>query len=181
MTPTLQRMNWGCGPEPPAGWLNADRLKAPGIQLSCDIRDGLPLVSESLQYIVSIHALQDLPFLDAVAALQELRRVLEPGGVLRLSLPDLERGLAAYLRNDSSYFYIPDSDAETLSGKLIVQMTWYGSSRLMFTFEFARELLQKAGFDTVTRCAYRITASRYPLITELDNRERESLFIEAVK
>jgi hypothetical protein len=69
----------------------------------------------------------------------------------------------------------------TLSGKLIVQLTWYGSVRTPFTWEFARELLLRAGFRRVARCAFRLTSSRYGDIVELDNRERESLFVEAVK
>jgi hypothetical protein len=101
--------------------------------------------------------------------------------VLRLGLPDLERALAAYARADRGYFYIPDADVRTLSGKLIVQITWYGSVRTPFTWEFTHELLLDAGFARVERCAYRTTASRYPEIVELDNRERESLFVEAIK
>jgi predicted SAM-dependent methyltransferase len=174
-------VNWGCGPQPAPGWLNSDLLTAEGIDVSCDILDGLPLATGSIDYVTSIHALQSLPYLDVVPALQELLRVLTPGGVLRLALPDLERGLAAYRRNDPAYFYIPDEESSTISGKFIVQMTWYGSNRMLFTEEFARELLLRAGFQRVTRCAYRVTASRYPEIVELDNRERESLFVEAVK
>ncbi len=181
MGQAVRRLNWGCGPDPAPGWINSDLLQRPGIDLSGDIRDGLPLESNSLQYIASIHALQDLPYLDIVPALRELHRVLEPSGVLRLALPDLERAIAAYLRNDAAYFYIPDSESATISGKLIVQMTWYGSNRMMFTYDFARELLLRAGFSGVTRCAYQQTASRYPEIVTLDNRERESLFVEAVK
>ena len=181
MALTVSRMNWGCGPVTPSGWLNVDAVPGPGIDLGRDIRDGLPLDSDSLDYITSIHALQDLPFLDIVPALQELRRVLRPDGVLRLGLPDLDRGLAAYHRRDPEYFYVPDGDAETISGKLIVQMTWYGSSRMMFTVEFARELLLRAGFRHAAECSFRQTASPFPEIVDLDNRERESLFIEAEK
>lgn len=177
----LRRMNWGCGPRPVPGWINSDLLSAPGIDVIADIRDGLPLESGSLQYIASIHALQELPYLDVVPALRELRRVLAPEGVLRLALPDLERGLAAYLENRPEYFYIPDEETQTISGKFIVQLTWYGSSRCMFTYEFAEELLLRAGFSRVERCAYRRTAGPYPEIVELDDRERESLFVEAVK
>jgi len=177
----VRRLNWGCGPQPVPGWLNSDLLAAPGIDLSCDIRNGLPLEAGSIRYIASIHALQSLPYLDVVPALQELRRVLEPGGTLRLALPDLECGLDAYRRNDPAYFYIPDAESHTISGKFIVQMTWYGANRTLFTHEFAQELLLRAGFCRVTRCAYRVTAGPFPEIVDLDNRERESLFVEAEK
>jgi SAM-dependent methyltransferase len=177
----LRRLNWACGPTPARGWLNADRLRAPGIALTGDIRDGLPLADDAVDYAVAIHGLQDLPYLAVVPALQELRRVLRPEGVLRLALPDLDRALGAYARGDRDYFYIPDGEVTTLSGKLIVQLTWYGSVRTPFTWEFARELLLRAGFRRVVRCAFRLTASAYADIVELDNRERESLFVEAVK
>ena len=36
----------------------------------------------------------------------------------------------------------------------------------------------RAGFTDVRRCAFRQTASRYPDIVSLDDRERETLFVE---
>ena len=180
-TVNITRLNWGCGPTPPSGWINADRLRAPNITLSGDIRDGLALPDDSVDYAVSIHALQDLPYLDVLPALCELRRVLRPGGVLRLGLPDLERAIEAWLRQDAAYFYIPDHEAHTLGGKLIVQAIWYGATRTPFAWDFLHELATKAGFGHVTRCKFRHTESPWPEIVELDNRERESFFAEAVK
>ncbi len=175
------RLNWGCGPRPAPGWTNADRLTMPGIDVSCDIRQGLPLPSDSFGYAVSIHALQEIPYLEMVPVLRELRRVLKPAGVLRLGLPDLDRAIDAYLRRDPSYFLVPDDEVASLGGKLSVQMTWYGNSRSLLTFDFVAELLGKAGFEEVRRCEYRQTGSPYPEIVSLDNRPRESLFVEAVK
>jgi predicted SAM-dependent methyltransferase len=177
----MQRLNWGCGEHPPPGWINVDKIERPGIAISGDIRDGLPLPAGSIDYVVSIHAVQDLPYLDVVPALREFRRVLKSGGVLRLGLPDLDEAIHAYLGNDPDYFYVPDHESVTLSGKLIIQMTWYGWSRMMFTYEFAEELLRKAGFASIRRCAFRETHAPFPEIVELDNRERESFFVEAVK
>ena len=174
-----RRLNWGCGTDPEPGWINSDHKDGPGIDLRCDILDGLPLGSDTLDYAVSVHALPELPHPDLVPALRELRRVLKPDGVLRLALPDLDRGIRAYLDGDRSYFLIGDEEATSLGGKFAVQMTWFGYSRSLFTYDFIEELLRKAGFDVITRCAYGETASRFAGIVELDNRERESLFVEA--
>jgi predicted SAM-dependent methyltransferase len=176
-----RRLNWGCGPRPAPGWTNSDRLRRRGIDLRGDIRKGLPVAPGSFDYAVSIHALEQIPFLDAVPVLRELHRVLVNGGWLRLALPDFDRAIDAYVRGDRGYFLIPDEDAASLGGKLCVQMTWYGSSRLLLTYDFTAEMLTKAGFREIHRCSYRQTASPYPAIVELDDRERESLFVEALK
>jgi SAM-dependent methyltransferase len=180
-TATVRRLNWGCGGMPPPGWVNSDRKEGPGVDLHCDIRDGLPLDDASIDYAVSIHALPELPLEHLVPALGELRRVLRSGGVLRLGLPDLDRGFRAYVSGDRDYFLVPDDDARSLGGKLVVQLLWYGYTRSLFTADFIEELLRKAGFDAVAHCRFRETKSRFPEIVELDDRERESLFVEAVK
>jgi SAM-dependent methyltransferase len=177
----VTRLNWGCGQHPEPGWVNSDLKEGPGIDISCDIRGGIPLDDGSFDYIVSIHALPMISYPDLVPVLQELRRLLKPGGVLRLSLPDVRRGIRAFLDGDREYFMVPDEDVRSLGGKFVVHMLWYGYSVTMFTDDFIEELLEKARFSRVTHCRFRRTASRWPDIVDLDNRENESLFVEAVK
>ncbi len=176
----MRRLNWGCGTEPEPGWINSDIKDGPGIDLSCDAREGLPLDEGSIDYAVSVHALPELAYPDIVPVLKELRRVLKPGGTLRLCLPDLRRGIRAYEAGDADYFKIGD-EVESLGGRFIVHMLWYGYSRTLFTPDFAEELLRKAGFEEVVECSSKVTASRFPEIVELDNREDESLFVEGTK
>jgi SAM-dependent methyltransferase len=178
----VRRLNWGCGTRNvPEGWVNSDIKAAPGIQVVCDITEGLPLEDSSFDYVVSIHALPELAYEDLRGALGELWRVLEPGGTLRLALPDMEKAIRAYLDRDAGYFLVPDDDVRSLGGKMIVQLTWYGFSRSMFTFDYIEELLYGAGFVRVSQCGFGETGSSYPEIVELDDREREGLFVEAVK
>jgi len=177
----MLRLNWGCGGEGEPGWINSDVKEGPGIDMPCDIRDGLPLEDGAVDYAVSIHALPEVPYDQQVGVLRELRRVLKPGGVLRLALPDLLKGVDAYRRGDRDYFEVPDEDMASLGGKLALQLVWYGYSRTLFVPEFVEELLRRAEFAAVHHVGFRETASRYPEIVALDNRERESLFVEAVK
>jgi hypothetical protein len=108
--------------------------------------------------------------------------MLRPGGVLRLGLPDLERAIHAYKHRDRGYFLVPDEEAQSDGGKFIVHLLWYGYSLTLFTADFVEELLWKAGYREVRHCAYKQTFSTYgPGILELDNREAESLFVEAVR
>ncbi|MBW8884730.1 MAG: class I SAM-dependent methyltransferase [Planctomycetia bacterium] len=177
----LRRLHWGCGPITPYGWVNSDIEPGPGVDVVADIRAGLPLPDNAFDYIVSIHTLPELSYADQDRALAELRRVLRPGGVLRLSLPDFDKAIQAYTAKDIDYFLIPDEAAKTLSGKMIVQLLWYGRSRCLFTPEFTIELLERCGYQSIKLCAFRLTASEYPGIIELDDRELESFFVEARK
>jgi SAM-dependent methyltransferase len=119
-----RRLNWGCGPKPAPGWLNSDRIARPGIDVPCDVRSGLPLGDASMDYVVAMHALQDLAYGDIVPALRELRRVLIPGGVLRVGVADLERAFDAYVADDPDYFVVPDRDATLIGTKLLRNALW---------------------------------------------------------
>ena len=180
----IRRLHWGCGDRTPSDWINADFREGPGIDIGCNILDGLPLASDSIDYIFSEHALQQLEILYVVDALRELHRVLKPGGGLRLCLPDLDRAISAYQGGSRDYFWCWDWD--TISGNFITQILDYNNTRTPFTYEFAEELLRKAGFIHVRRVEYRQTSSSYPELVELDSwegdsRKLESFYVEAFK
>jgi predicted SAM-dependent methyltransferase len=174
----VKRLNWGCGAHVAPGWINSDVKDEPGVDLVADIRRGLPLETGSIDYAVSIHALPEFGYPELVPVLEELRRVLKPGGTLRLALPDLRRGIDAYLGGDDAYFKVGTDEMSSLGGRFIVQMLWYGYSRSLFTADFALELLEKAGFVEVRECSFGTTTAGIAEIVELDNREDETLFVE---
>jgi predicted SAM-dependent methyltransferase len=175
----IRRLNWGCGSHVATGWINSDVKDGPGIDLVADIRKGLPLTEASVDYAVSIHALPEFSYPELDTVLGELRRVLVPGGVLRLGLPDLTKGIDAYLRGDLDYFKVDADEVRSAGGRFIVHMLWYGYSRTLFTVDFMLELLEKAGFVDARECAFQTTWSGYEEIVALDNRPEESLFVEA--
>ncbi|MEK6271938.1 MAG: methyltransferase domain-containing protein [Actinomycetota bacterium] len=177
----VKRLNWGCGAHVRQGWINSDIKPDSGVDLVCDIRTGLLLESDSVDYAVSIHALPELSYPEVVPALEELRRVLRPDGVLRLGLPDLHRAIQAYVLGKEDYFQVNQDQIQSSGGRFIAHILWYGYSRTLFITDFIEELMIKAGFVAVEECQYQRTASPFPEIVELDNRERESLFVEGTK
>jgi predicted SAM-dependent methyltransferase len=174
----VKRLNWGCGAHLAAGWINSDIKDDPDVDLVCDIRQGLPLETGGIDYAVSIHSLPELAYPEIVPVLEELRRVLKPGATLRLALPDLRRGIDAYLAADEDYFRVDRDEIRSSGGRFVVHMLWYGYSRTLFTVDFALELLEKAGFVELSECSFGVSASGIVGIVELDNREDESLFVE---
>ncbi len=107
------RLNLGCGPVQPEGWLNIDgsnraRLASrfprldrllvklrllpptefgPGVR-SIDLRQPLPFASHSVTAIYSGEMLEHFTRDDGRRLLAECFRVLGPGGVLRVRVPD---------------------------------------------------------------------------------------------
>lgn len=175
------RVNIGCGKFPRAGWINADNKMRPGVDRIADLREDLPFPDASVDYAVAIHVLPHIRLDGMVPALERIRRILKPGGVLRLALPDLEKAIEAYRRGDTGYFMIPDATWRAPGAKLVAQIVWHNDLQTPFTFDLAKEALEKAGFADVARCAYRRTASRFAEIVACDNRERESFFVEGTR
>lgn len=78
------------------GFINLDRAPLPGVTV-CDARLGLPFGDGSVDGVVCSHMLEHLhPFKEAPAFLREVKRVLKPGGVFRVAVPDLAKLARAY-------------------------------------------------------------------------------------
>lgn len=80
------RLNIGAGAKRPEGFINVGL--EPEHDVQCDVRQ-LPLPDGYADEAMAIHVLEHLERFDAPAALREWRRVLKPGGLLVLELPDL--------------------------------------------------------------------------------------------
>ena len=175
----LRRLHWGCGYVRPDDWINSDILALPGIDICCDIREGLPLRDASIEYATSQHALQALKIEEIMDALRELHRVLEPEGVLRLCLPDFDKAIAAYQSGQTEHQWCWDWTSR--SGNFISQIIDCNSTRTPLTAEWTEELLMYSGFREVRDVAFTETASPHEEITALDNRPHESFYVEAFK
>lgn len=83
-------VNVGCGAVAHASWSNFDVVPQLAHVQALDVRRGLPLVDGVAAAVYSSHVLEHLTDSEARPFLAEMRRVLEPGGVIRLVVPDLE-------------------------------------------------------------------------------------------
>lgn len=89
-------LNVGAGLHASPEWTNIDLADAPHV-IRHDIRRGLPFAPATFDAVYASHVLEHLTPDDGGALVAEMRRVLRPGGVLRLAVPDLERTARSYL------------------------------------------------------------------------------------
>ena len=136
-----------------------------------DVTRPFPYPDASLEAAFGCHVLEHLTPGEAETALRELHRVLRPGGVVRIAVPDLDRVIADY---------DPGRPDAFLEGML--QGRERSTSRhrhwWLYNERSLRELLERTGFSDVQRRGYR--EGRCPDVERIDSRP-ESLFMEAVR
>ncbi len=211
---TPVRINVGCGATPTKGWLNFDnswtvysarwRLLRPLAKLSLsgpsrmffesvvqnDVRwaraQSLPCASASAEVVYTSHMLEHLARTDAIAFLKEVLRVLVPGGVVRIVVPDLERALETYEA---------DGDADKfMAGTLLGQETQpRGMQRMlavlmgprhhqwMYDAASLSRLLLQVGFVEAASVPAGTTRIVSPGGLDLFERDEESIYVEAVR
>ncbi len=137
-----------------------------------DLKYGLPLHNESIDFIYSSHFLEHLPKAAARKLLEESFRVLRPGGLVRVIVPDLEYAISLYGVGRSGemlsqYFFVSDDGS------------YFAQHKYMYDFCSLGELLSDIGFRDVVRCEYQCGDT--PDLVVLDNRPDDSLYVEARK
>jgi predicted SAM-dependent methyltransferase len=162
------------------GWHGSDLIDY-GQDHVGDILDGLPWPDYYFDVIVAHHSLQMIRFDDLQHGLGELRRVLKVGGVMRISVPDALKAVNKYIAGVEHAFPISDEIERTADGRFWRYMFWHGDARSAFTYESLEDTLWRNGFQNVRQCQFRQTHTPHPEIVDLDNREGESLFVEAIK
>ena len=86
-------LHLGAGPHRLPGWLDTDLVRGP---VHLDLGRPLPLPAGTFAYAFAEHVIEHLAPPAAAALLRELHRVLRPGGVLRVTTPDLRKVIALY-------------------------------------------------------------------------------------
>ena len=108
----MNLVNLGCGRRFHPIWRNFDFVStAPEVE-QADLRTGIPLPDEYADAVYHSHVLEHFSREDAKSFLQECHRILKPGGVLRISVPDLEQITLAYLASLTALRQNPNPDRD---------------------------------------------------------------------
>src|SRR5712691_485101 len=120
-----------------------------------DLRNGIPFGDETAEAVFSSHLLEHLGDTEARRLLDDVARVLVPGGVLRLAVPEI---------------HDDDEDSHEKTGRFL------HTHRSRWTWPKLQAGLRQAGFENVEWRSFR--RGRCPDLSLLDNRPN-SLFVEA--
>lgn len=163
---SLRKLHLACGRNVMPGWANLD-IEGPWSVIKHDLTRRLPVASESMDVVYSEHFIEHIEKRHAEALVRDCCRVLRPGGVLRVSTPDLRRLVDEYLAGRLDYWHDmnwkPASPADLLNEGL-------GLWGHQFVFDTAEleALLKRAGFSRVERRGWR--ESPHPEVANLECR-----------
>ena len=125
-----------------------------------DITD-LPQSSNSCDLIYASHVLEYFDREEAVSVLQEWIRVLKPGGVLRIAVPDFEAMASLYfMPTGTSGLGNPPQKLSQFLGPLYGKMQMGDDTiyhKTVYDFEELSELLESQGLKDVKRYEWRNT------------------------
>lgn len=91
-------LNVGCGRRFHCDWVNVDLVPMSGSVIAYDVSNGLPFGDEHFDAVYHSHVLEHLSPESGRALIDECQRVLRPGGVIRVVVPDLEQIAKLYLK-----------------------------------------------------------------------------------
>jgi predicted SAM-dependent methyltransferase len=94
----MRLLNLGCGGRHHPEWINVDsHSTGPGVMVH-DLESPFPFEDSEFDAVYHSHLLEHLPKRRAPLFLRECYRVLKPGGILRVVVPDLEQIARLYLQ-----------------------------------------------------------------------------------
>ncbi len=191
-----KRLQIGCGRNPRDGWLNADATPSSADVLRLDATRPYPFPDASFDYIFSEHVLEHLTYADGQKMLTECARVLEPGGAIRISTPDLAFLVKLYAeeKTDVQRRYITWAAERFTPGApapidtfVINNYVRAWGHLFIYDEKVLRGALERCGFEVRRR--FDVGESDDPELRGLENADRmpegflsmESVIIEAVR
>ena len=90
-------LNVGCGSRFHPAWTNIDVAPVSSYVQAYNCRAGLPFPHQSFDVVYHSHVLEHFPKSESLGFAQECFRVLRPGGIIRVAVPDLECLAGLYL------------------------------------------------------------------------------------
>jgi GT2 family glycosyltransferase/predicted SAM-dependent methyltransferase len=102
-------LNLGCGLKHIDGYVNVDNRLEVKPDICCDVTNGLPWEDSSVDYVRAFDFLEHIPLGKTMQVVDEIWRVLKPGGVFESFTPDAEHGQSAFQDPHHLSFWVENS------------------------------------------------------------------------
>lgn len=193
------KLHLGAGGHPLEGWINVDAYAA---DVNVNLANGLPFPNDSAAFIFASHVLEHLYHPEqSLSLLAHCLRVLAPGGVLRIVVPDIEQCIRAYANGDRDFFAAraatwkdwpqgrtPLEDFLAYAGAGPRPGAFLESHKYGYDFATLESALRTVGFAEITRSAFMQSAHPELRVDRASavagathGEEHYSLFVEARK
>lgn len=195
----VSRLHVGCGHIILPGWLNITlekgeeygrlKTKAGALYLNYNLLKPWPFAENSVEFIAASHFIEHLDLNHGMDFVKRCFGVLRPGGVIRLSCPNLEIYAKNYIERNRAFFDNPlirewccFKNAVT-PGEIFIAKAYDsgGAHKWFYDFDSLKHILEAAGFSGVERKTR--LEGKTPDLTKLepDKRELETVYVEALK
>jgi predicted SAM-dependent methyltransferase len=160
------------------------------VLLNFDLTNGIPASDNSLEVVYHSHMLEHLTNNEGIEFLSECNRVLQPGAIMRLLVPDLENFSKKYVEGDDFFFDAyrkealdNDRNLYPTRGAVFMGMLHNHGHKMGYDFETLQYVLKQTGFTNVKKTMFQ--ESQLTDIQEIEPyaplRAAESLCIECIK
>lgn len=158
------------------GWLTIDRTG--NCDIRWDLRKGIPFPNESISKIYSSHFFEHLSFGEGQMFLDECLRVLVPGGIFSLCVPNARIFIEAYLNSDldkNQHFGYKPAYNDTTKIDYVNYIAYMdGHHKYMFDEENLIYILTSKGLKNAH-------LRKFDPDIDLKERDFESIYAEATK
>lgn len=168
------RLHLGSGTNRLEGWINVDIL---GMRpdLLWDLRGGIPFPRSCAQEVFLEHVLEHFELTHVLGILRECRRVLAPGGLIRVGVPDFGKYLDSY--SGDRAFIKSERPGRPTPLLALAEVALFHGHRSVWDAETLTLALVEAGFDDVRVCAHGESALGHA--PDAEHRRSESIYAEA--
>jgi predicted SAM-dependent methyltransferase len=143
------KLHLGCGKRFIPGFIHVDAVDYPHVDHVTTIDNLSFIADDSVALIYNCHVLEHFKRRDVDRVLREWRRILKPGGILRISVPDFAALAEVYRRT---------GQLELVMGALFGRQDYlYNIHYNVFDFASLRNALTQAGLSDVRRYDWRET------------------------
>jgi predicted SAM-dependent methyltransferase len=158
------------------GWLTIDVTSA--CDIYWDLRKGIPFPDNSVSKIYSSHFFEHLSYKEGQILLDDCIRVLIPGGLFSICVPNARMYIQAYLAPETSKYtfsyYQPAYNCTTKIDYVNYIAYMDGHHKYMFDEENLMHILRQKGFRNVR-------LRKFDPDLDLKQRDFESIYAEAEK